>query len=240
MKEIDAETLSKADGKDEGPVYVACGGRVFDLTRSKLWKGGVHMQRHHAGADLTVDIQAAPHGPDILERYPQVAVLKEEVSSGVTAGREMPEALSRLLEKFPVLRRHPHPMTVHFPIVFTFSSAAFAVLYLVTGFSGFEITSLNCLGANLLFTPVAMATGYFTWWLNYMAKPMKVVSSKKRIAIILLCVNIIAFVWRLCDPGILASFTIYSGIYLGMLILMFSLAAVAGWLGATLTFPLEK
>ena len=79
----------------------------------------------------------------------------------------MPAMLSRLLVRFPMLRRHPHPMTVHFPIVFAFSAAVFTLLYLVTGIASFESTALHCLGAGLLFTPVAMTTGYFTWWLNY-------------------------------------------------------------------------
>jgi predicted heme/steroid binding protein/uncharacterized membrane protein len=236
MKEIDTEALSKENGEIGKSVYVACGGKVFDLSESKLWKGGVHMQRHHAGADLTTDIQAAPHGTDILERYPQVAVLKGEA----TTGREMPQALSRLLERFPVLRRHPHPMTVHFPIVFTFAAAVFTLFFLATGSQGFEITALNCLAANLIFAPVAMATGYYTWWLNYMARPMRAVNIKKRLAIILLCINIVVFIWRIVVPDILAPFTAFSAIYLVLVIAMFILVSVVGWLGATLTFPVEK
>jgi predicted heme/steroid binding protein/uncharacterized membrane protein len=240
MKEIDSETLSKANGENEKPVYVAHGGKVFDLSGSKLWKGGVHMQRHHAGVDLTADIQAAPHGPEMLERYPQVAVLKGETGPDPSFDRKVPELLDRLLKRFPELRRHPHPMTVHFPIVFTFSGAMFALLYLVTGFKGFEITALNCLGANLVFMPVAMATGYYAWWLNYMARPMKPVTIKKRLALILLCINIVVFAGRLYAPGVLAPFTLWSAVYLGLLILMFILAAIVGWFGATLTFPVEK
>jgi len=240
MKEIDSETLSKADGKNDGPVYVACEGRVFDLTGSKLWKGGVHMRRHHAGADLTTDIQAAPHGTDILDRYPQAGVLKTEPITDEAAGRNVPEPLARLLGRFPVLRRHPHPMTVHFPIVFTFSAVMFNLLYLFTGSRGFEITALNCLAANLVFAPVAIATGYYTWWLNYMARPMRPVTLKKRLAFVLLGINIILFVWRLCVPGILDSFGSGSAVYLGLVVLAFVLASIVGWLGSTLTFPVEK
>ena len=240
MKEIDSETLSKANGENEKPVYVAHGGRVFDLSGSKLWKGGVHMQRHHAGADLTSDIQAAPHGPDMLERYPQVAVLKGEPTTDAATDRAVPEVLVRLLKRFPELRRHPHPMTVHFPIVFTFSGAMFTLLYLVSGFKGFEVTAFNCLAANLVFTPVAMVTGYYTWWLNYMARPMKPVSMKKRLAIILLCINIVVFLGHLYAPEVLAPFTLWGVVYLVLVISMFILAAIVGWFGATLTFPVEK
>ncbi|NIV98944.1 cytochrome b5, partial [Candidatus Saccharibacteria bacterium] len=64
---------------------------------------------------MTADIQGAPHEPDVLERYPQVGTLKKEKAE--VAELEIPRPLAWLLEKVPMLRRHPHPMTVHFPIV---------------------------------------------------------------------------------------------------------------------------
>ena len=236
MKKINAEELSKCNGKNENPAYIAHQGNVFDVSESTLWKGGVHMQRHHAGRDLTSDIQAAPHGPEVLERYLQVAMLKERP----VPAREMPKILSRLLVRFPILRRHPHPMTVHFPIVFMFSSTMFTLLYLITGIAAFELTGLHCLGAGIIFTPVVMGTGYYTWWLNYMAKPLRPVTIKKRVSIILLSIEVIAFVWRLTSPDILMSFRFVSGIYLMLMISLFPLAIVLGWFGATLTFPIEK
>jgi predicted heme/steroid binding protein/uncharacterized membrane protein len=236
MKKINSEELSKCNGKNENPVYIAHQGHVYDVSESKLWEGGVHMQRHHAGRDLTPDIQAAPHGPEVLERYPQVALLKKEE----VPAREMPKILSRLLTRFPILRRHPHPMTVHFPIVFMFSATMFTLLYLVTGIAAFELTGLHCLGAGIIFTPVVMGTGYFTWWLNYMAKPLRPVTIKQRVSFILLGIEVIAFVWRLTTPDILFSFRFVSGIYLILIIALFPLAIVVGWFGATLTFPIEK
>jgi len=62
-------------------LYIAHGGKVIDVTASKLWKGGLHMKRHHAGKDLTTDIQAAPHKLEVLDRYPQVGVLKQRAAS---------------------------------------------------------------------------------------------------------------------------------------------------------------
>ena len=38
-----------------------------------------------------------------------------------------------LLDRFPVLRRHPHPMVVHFPIVFAISPVLFYLLYRLSG-----------------------------------------------------------------------------------------------------------
>jgi predicted heme/steroid binding protein/uncharacterized membrane protein len=236
MKEFDLEEVERFNGKDGKPAYVAHGGKVYDVTGSKMWKSGVHMNRHHAGKDLTTDIQAAPHDPSVLARYPQVGTLKEKG----TFARELPGVLSRLLAKAPFLRRHPHPMTIHFPIVFTFATFIFNLLYLVMGIKTFEITALNCLGAAIFFTPVAIATGFYTWWLNYHAKRLRPVMIKQRLSFLLLFFEIIAFVWRLKDPAILDSLGWRSIIYSVLILFMFIIVFVIGWFGANLTFPIEK
>jgi predicted heme/steroid binding protein/uncharacterized membrane protein len=236
MKKINAKELSKFNGEKGNAVYIAHQGKVFDVSASKLWQGGIHMQRHHAGGDLTTDIQAAPHGPEVLERYPQVAILEKKT----VAEQKTPAILARLLKRFPMLRRHPHPMTVHFPIVFMFATTMFTLLYLFTGIMTFERTALNCLGAGLLFTPVAMATGYYTWWLNYLARPLRPVTIKKWLAAILLCIEVVAFAWRIAVPDIIASFRLASVIYLILVLLLFPLVAALGWFGASMTFPVEK
>ena len=87
MQEFDSAELEKYDGKEGRPIYIAHKGKVYDVTNSKLWQNGLHMKRHHAGADLTTDIQGAPHESDVLERYPQVGTLKEEA---IAAEPEMP------------------------------------------------------------------------------------------------------------------------------------------------------
>jgi predicted heme/steroid binding protein/uncharacterized membrane protein len=236
MKEIDSGEMSTNDGQAGKPVYIAHQGRVFDVSESKLWKGGLHMKRHHAGKDLTSAIQAAPHGTEVLERYPQVAVLKKrEVTE-----REIPEALSRLLSRFPMLRRHPHPMTIHFPIVFMFATTLFTVLYLLTGVRSFELTAVHCLGAGMLFTPLAMASGYYTWWLNYLAKPVRAVSIKKKVSVILFSTEIAAFLWRITVPEILNAFSLSSLVYSLLILSLLPLVTIIGWFGAQLTFPLER
>ncbi|MHB8909777.1 MAG: DUF2231 domain-containing protein [Syntrophales bacterium] len=235
MNEFEPEELRKYDGKDGNPTYIAYRGNVYDVTKSPKWKGGFHMLRHHAGGDLTAEIAAAPHGVEVLARYPQVGVLKKKEED-----RPLPESLSRLVARFPMLRRHPHPMTVHFPIVFAFSAAVFTVLYLVTGMAGFESTALNCLGAGLLFTPVAMMTGYFTWWLNYEARPLRAVIIKQILSWLLIGMEMAAFVWRLAVPDILGPFRPASALYLACILSFIPLVSVIGWFGASLTFPIEK
>lgn len=235
MKAIDLEELEQFDGKEGRPVYVAFQGKVYDVSGSKLWKTGRHMNRHPAGRDLTTDIQAAPHTPEVLERYTQVGVLRKK-DAAVT---RVPALLARLLERVPMLRRHPHPMTIHFPIVFTFATLAFNILYLATGWRDFETTALHCLGGAILFTPVAIFTGFYTWWLNYQARFIRPVIIKQVLSLILLPAEAAAFVWRLLDPGILDTFGLGSTIYFLLLIALVGMVTVIGWFGAHLTFPTE-
>jgi len=236
MKEFDPEELAKFDGKDGRPIHISHQGNVIDVTNSKLWKGGVHMRRHHAGRDLTTDIQAAPHGPEVLERYPHVGTLKKAEISEI----KIPKTLSWLLAKFPMLRRHPHPMTVHFPIVFMFCTPVFNILYLITGIKAFELTALHCLAGGILFTVVAILTGFYTWWLNYLAKPIRAVIIKRCLAIVMLAIEVIVFVWRIKVPGVLDLFGIASLIYFLLVLSFLPIVTVMGWYGAKLTFPIDE
>jgi len=76
MDEFDRDTLASFDGGDGRPVYIAYAGRVYDVTRSRMWAGGAHMKRHRAGEDLTADMEDAPHDSEVLKRFRQVGVLK--------------------------------------------------------------------------------------------------------------------------------------------------------------------
>ena len=235
MQEFDIADLEKFDGKDGRPIYVAHKGKVYDVSGSKLWRNGLHMKRHHAGQDLTSDIQGAPHESDVLERYPQVGILKKEVEE-----QEIPQPLAWLLGKYPFLRRHPHPMTVHFPIVFSLATAVFNILYLFTGNKSFEITALHCLAGGILFTVVGITTGVYTWWLNYMAKSMRPVKIKMPLTLILLVTEIIIFVWRISVPDVLDSLQGASIFYLLLVLALIPMITVIGWFGASMTFPVEK
>jgi len=69
--------LRRFNGRS-GPAYVAFRGRVHDVSESFLWRGGVHQVVHRAGEDLTEAIEMAPHGPELLERFPVVALIRYE------------------------------------------------------------------------------------------------------------------------------------------------------------------
>ncbi len=152
----------------------------------------------------------------------------------------MPAMLFRLLKMFPFLRRHPHPMTVHFPIVFMISTTVFTILYLLTGLTAFETTAFHCLGGGVLFSVVAIATGFYTWWLNYMSQTTKAVKIKQRLSPIMFAVALTAFVLRMVNPTILTVFTGFqSQLYLIIVLSLFPMVTVIGWFGAQLTFPIE-
>lgn len=236
LKEFTPEELNRFNGENNQPIYVAHKGKVYDLSESKMWRKGMHMKRHQAGSDLTTDIQAAPHEPDVLERYPQVGVLKKEPA----AGQQIPAVLESLLTRFPFLRRHPHPMTVHFPIVFMFSTTVFTLIYLMTGVKAFETTAFHCLGAGVLFNIVGITTGIYTWWLNYMAKMLKPVKIKLPLTIAMLLVSIILFVWRFNVPSVLEKMNGSGIIYLLLVLKLSAMVMVIGWNGAKMTFPTEK
>ncbi len=236
MKEFDLESLAAFNGQDGRPVYIAYGGKVYDVSASKLWQGGSHMGQHHAAGDLSAEFPSAPHGEEVFERYPQVGVLKERVA----LQRSMPAFLAVLLARFPMLERHPHPMTVHFPIVFFLSVPVFNFLYLITGMDSLEITALHCLIGGIMCAPVAMLTGLFTWWLNYLARPVRAVTLKIRLSGMLLVISSGVFLWRIIEPGIMHPPGITRIIYLIMTLSFIPLLISIGWLGASLTFPIKK
>jgi uncharacterized membrane protein len=110
----------------------------------------------------------------------------------------------------------------------------------VSGIASFEITAFHCLGAAVLFTPMAIGTGLYTWWLNYLAKPIKAIKIKRILSPLVWLLALIAFVWRLMVPDILKDFGAVSMIYLLIILAFVPLVTVIGWFGAQLTFPVEK
>ena len=74
MRVFTEEELRKYDGSG-GIAYVAYRGKVYDVSHSYHWHKGVHQVTHHAGCDLTDTLKQAPHGSDILEKFPLVGEL---------------------------------------------------------------------------------------------------------------------------------------------------------------------
>ena len=74
--ELTPEALSSYDGKEGQKAYAAVDNVIYDLTESRMWKGGKH-GRHFAGMDLSSALKQAPHGPEKLEAFPKVGTLSK-------------------------------------------------------------------------------------------------------------------------------------------------------------------
>ena len=234
LKEFTREELVKLKGENGEPVYIAYDGKVYDVSESMLWKTGNHMRRHQSGMDLTDDMQAAPHDMEVLERFPQVGILKPEKDP---MDEHVPDFLLAVFSKIPMLRRHPHPMTVHFPIAFMMLFPAFNLLYLTTGHQSFETTAFHVLVAGLVVTPVAMLTGPYNWWLNYRAKWTGIIAVKFIGSFILITLILLLFIWRMKSPDIMLFPGGARALYLLLSLTLPVVVAVLGWFGAKMTFP---
>jgi len=235
MKEFTSEELLSSNGKDGHPTYIAFRGKVYDVSKSRLWPKGLHMNRHTSGKDLSADISAAPHGTEVLERYSQVGTLKKEPSEGL---RPLPSFLEGLLEKFPMVRRHPHPVMVHFPIAFLMASSLFAVLYLFFKTPTFEFTSFYLLLLGSIASPFAMITGLLTWWVNYGLKLSPLIKRKIELSILLLFLEIILVVWRSSTPEDFSQSMPL--LYLVLMVILTPVVLLLGYYGGQMTFPVEK
>lgn len=78
------DALAQYDGRQEHPAYIAFQGKIYDVSRSRLWKNGSHLDRHRAGFDLTEALAQAPHGEDKVLAMPCVGTIAESEPSRLT------------------------------------------------------------------------------------------------------------------------------------------------------------
>lgn len=236
MDEYNADDLARSRGETGGKTLVAVDGKVYDVAGSKRWRGGRHMNRHQAGRDLTAELRAAPHGPEVLERFPAVGVFRpapREAPSG------MRDTVDRWLERHPFWRRHPHPAAAHAPVGIVIPVFFFEVVGLATRSGEFEWAAFLCLVLVLAGLPVAMVTGYLTWWLNYECVRKRTIVWKQRLAWVAVALAVVAVALRatmadptnLSDPAVLA--------YATAIFALTGIIALIGYLGGTLVFPYE-
>ncbi len=71
------EELSKYDGKDGRPAYIAVEGIIYDVSEAPPWNGGEH-NGFTAGKELTEEMRdISPHGFSKLKLVPAVGELVE-------------------------------------------------------------------------------------------------------------------------------------------------------------------
>src|SRR4030067_454965 len=76
LRPFPLEEVQRFDGKEGKPIYIAFKGKVYDLSASPLFQGEKRMRCHIAGEDLTKDIDMAPHGEDLIFKFPLVGKLE--------------------------------------------------------------------------------------------------------------------------------------------------------------------
>jgi hydroxylamine dehydrogenase len=79
---ITSESLPLLDGREGHKGVVAVDGKLYDVSDSQLWSGGVHLRRHQAGQDLTAAMKGAPHGAKVLDRVPLIGTLQTAPAEG--------------------------------------------------------------------------------------------------------------------------------------------------------------
>lgn len=238
MKSISPEELAASNGVDGKPALVAVNGKVYDLTSSKRWPRGNHMKRHQAGADLSSDILSAPHGLETLERFEAVAALTVEDKKPVGGLRGKVESF---LDLYPWFRRHPHPAVVHFPVGFLVGAPVLETLGLVSNSTRTEWAAYCCLLVATLSIFPTMATGYFTWWINYECRDSQIISKKRHLAwgsLFVAMAGVLARSFLLEDPMDTRALAVLT--YAASLWALAVIISYLGFLGGKLVFPYES
>jgi predicted heme/steroid binding protein len=70
MRTFNGKELAQYNGKSGAPAFIAYNGKVYDVSRSFLWRNGKHQVLHNAGLDLTDSFEEAPHSADLLKSLP--------------------------------------------------------------------------------------------------------------------------------------------------------------------------
>ncbi|MBI5048839.1 MAG: cytochrome B5 [Deltaproteobacteria bacterium] len=76
-KKFSRQDIQNFDGKDGRAAYIVYNGKVYDVTDSVFWTNGNHLESHPAGADLTSELENAPHGPEVFDGIVKVGILED-------------------------------------------------------------------------------------------------------------------------------------------------------------------
>jgi len=233
MDKIKKEELEKYDGKQNNKIYVAYAGKVYDVTESRLWRTGEHLKTHKAGHDLTRGMAAAPHGPEVLDKFKQVAELIEEKEAKPTAPAfKTPPPLVALL-----LDRHPHPITIHFPIGLSLTGVLFTFLSLFLSSAALETAGLYNLIIAAATTPVSIITGLLSWSYNYSAIWTHIYRMKVLLSVILIILLAAALIIHLGVLPETSGNSLWLWSYRTVVFAIAPTVVALGYYGGKVTFP---
>ena len=66
--------LALHNGQDTEEVWIAYKGLIYDVSRSRLWRKGMHYE-HWAGQDLTPELKDAPHTEHVFDKFKVIGKL---------------------------------------------------------------------------------------------------------------------------------------------------------------------
>jgi len=66
-KEFTERELLRYNGED-GPMFIAYQGVVYDVSECPKWRKGMHENLHFPGLDLSDEIDDAPHCEEVFQR----------------------------------------------------------------------------------------------------------------------------------------------------------------------------
>lgn len=75
VKEYTKNQLALRNGQDFDEVWCAFKGKIYDVSKSKLWRKGKHYE-HWAGQDLTEELKDAPHTANVFDKFKIIGKLK--------------------------------------------------------------------------------------------------------------------------------------------------------------------
>ncbi len=231
MGAMNKDELHGYDGKDENKTYVAYKGKVYDVSGSKLWRNGKHVKTHHAGHDLSRAMAAAPHGPDVMERFEVVAELMEEkvAAAGESVIKTPPKWAERILDE------HPHPISVHFPIALCIAAALFSLLGLFIRDPALDKVVFYNIVLALLSTPVAIFTGVLSWYYNYNGIWTHIYRIKTYLTILLALEFAVVLVVRFALAG--GGGDVWFWVDMVTVLAMAPTVMALGYYGGKITFP---
>ncbi|MEI7979073.1 MAG: cytochrome b5 domain-containing protein [Bacteroidota bacterium] len=68
MQTYSKSQLALRNGQDKDEIWVAYKGKIYDVTKSRLWRKGQHYE-HWAGQDLTDELADAPHLDTVFDKF---------------------------------------------------------------------------------------------------------------------------------------------------------------------------
>jgi predicted heme/steroid binding protein/uncharacterized membrane protein len=232
MQQFTEEELRKYNGQDGAPAYIAFKGKVYDVSSSKLWKNGTHFKRHMAGADLTPELEDAPHAEEVFEQFEPVGLfilpLKKSSPDEKEARKE------RYRQWYAIY--HPHPAVVHFPIALHYFSGFTDVLFLANPSSEYEAAVFLSFLIATVMGFVALIAGVFSWWINYDFAMSKGFVIKLIGALFTLIIGMVPLTQKLMDPNVPFSHGMDGWIYHGIIFITVISVTIVGYYGGKITW----